>query len=292
MPGRITEVLAAVNDKVQVGDLLIKLDSSDLEARVVGAEAEAAVRRRDRDQEKETVSKLAAERRTAEDAAATAERQLANQRIEFDRVVRAHRNGKATAEDLKKSRDLIAAARDKFDAARTQSRKVLSTEGLPLQTRLEAALAAARAELSLADSALERAHIRAPKTGSVLQVFATVGEGAQPSPENVQIVMGDVSALRVRAEIEERDSGKIRVGQTAIVRSDAAPGKDFEGKVSTIAQSLTSSRLGAKGPRKPTDVDVLEIFIDLDGQPPLLPGMRVDVFLKPDSTAQVPAKIN
>jgi HlyD family secretion protein len=292
MPGRITEVLAAVNDKVQAGDLLIKLDSSDLEARVVGAEAEAAVRRRDRDQEKETVSKLAAERRTAEDAAATAERQLANQRIEFDRVVRAHRNGKATAEDLKKSRDLITAARDKFDAARTQSRKVLSTEGLPLQTRLEAALAAARAELSLADSALERAHIRAPKTGSVLQVFATVGEGAQPSPENVQIIMGDVTSLRVRAEIEERDSGKIRVGQIAIVRSDAAPGKDFEGKVSTIAQALTSSRLGAKGPRKPTDVDVLEIFIDLDGQPALLPGMRVDVFLKPDSTAQMPAKIN
>ena len=28
-----------------------------------------------------------------------------------------------------------------------------------------------------------------------------------------------------------------------------------------------------------------EIVIDMTGQPPLLPGMRVDVFLKPDATA-------
>ena len=95
--------------------------------------------------------------------------------------------------------------------------------------------------------------------------------------------MGDVSALRVRAEFEERDIGKMRVGQTAIVRSDAFQGKDFEGKVSSLAQALGPSRLGQRGPRRPTDVDVLEVIIDLSGQPPLLPGMRVDVFLKADA---------
>ncbi len=292
MPGRITDVLAVVNDKVQAGDLLVKLDSGDLEARVAAADAEAAVRRRDRDQEKETLSRVAAERRTAEDATALAERQLANQRIDFDRLTKANRKGTATADDLKKGRDLMTAARDKVDLARAQLRKVLASDGLPLQTRIEAALAAARAELSLADTLYERAHIRAPKTGSVLQVFATAGEGAQPSPENVLVIIGDVSSLRVRAEVEERDSGKVRIGQTAIMRSDAAPGKDFEGKVTSIAQALTPSRLGAKGPRKATDVDILEIFIDLDGQPALLPGMRVDVFLKPNSTAQALPKTN
>ncbi len=107
-----------------------------------------------------------------------------------------------------------------------------------------------------------------------------------PSPENALVVMGDLSALRVRAEIEERDIGKLRVGQSAVVRSDAFPGKDFEGKVASLAQALGPSRVGPRGPRKPTDVDVLEILIDLTGQPPLLPGMRVDVFLKPDATAE------
>ena len=37
-------------------------------------------------------------------------------------------------------------------------------------------------------------------------------------------------------------------------------------------------------------MDVLEVIIDLSGQPQLLPGMRVDVFLKADaSTAGQPA---
>ena len=67
--------------------------------------------------------------------------------------------------------------------------------------------------------------------------------------------------------------------------SDAFPGKDFEGKVSSMAQALGPSRLGQRGPRKPTDVDVLEIVVELSGQTPLLPGMRVDVFLRPESAA-------
>jgi HlyD family secretion protein len=56
--------------------------------------------------------------------------------------------------------------------------------------------------------------------------------------------------------------------------------------VSSLAQALGPSKLGQRGPRRPTDVDVLEVIIDLTGQPPLLPGMRVDVFLK----AEVPGQ--
>ena len=94
----------------------------------------------------------------------------------------------------------------------------------------------------------------------MLQVNAKVGETAAPSPENVLVVIGDLSSLRVRAEFEERDVGKVRVGQAAVVRSDAFPGKDFEGKVASLAQALGPSRLGQRGPRKPTDVDVLEVI--------------------------------
>jgi HlyD family secretion protein len=97
--------------------------------------------------------------------------------------------------------------------------------------------------------------------------------------------MGNLSSLRVRAELEERDLGKLRIGQAAVVRSDAFPGKDFEGKVTFLAQSLGPSRLGQRGPRKPVDVDVLEVLIELAGNPPLLPGMRVDVFVRNDATA-------
>jgi HlyD family secretion protein len=119
-----------------------------------------------------------------------------------------------------------------------------------------------------------------------LQLSATPGETVAPSPENVLLVLGDVSALRVKAEIEERDVGKIRIGQSVVVRSDAFPGRDFEGRVAAFAQALGPSKLGGKGPRKMNDVDVLEVTIDVVGQTPLLPGMRVDTFFKPDAQAK------
>ena len=139
---------------------------------------------------------------------------------------------------------------------------------------------------TLAVTALERTRIRAPRDGTVLNVSARVGETATPSPEQVLLLMGDVSALKVRAEVEERDAAKVRVGQSVVVKSDAHPGREFAGKVASLAPALGPGKLGQRGPRRPNDVDVLEVVVDMEGQPPLLPGMRVDVFFKPVETVQ------
>jgi HlyD family secretion protein len=282
VPGRVVDVLVGVNDKVAAGDLLVRLADEDLLARVYAARAEVAVRKRDRDNE--TVSKAAQERRTAEDNVANAERQLALAREELDRTLKLLRSGTGTSADADKARDAVTKAGEQLEQARSGLRKAMANSDAPPPTRLEAGLAAARAELSLADAALERTRLRAPSNGSVLQINARVGETVVPSPENLLVVVGDVTSLRVRAEFEERDIGKVRVGQGAVVRSDAFSGKDFEGTVSSLARALGPSKLGQRGPRRPTDIDVLEVIIDLTGAPPLLPGMRVDVFLKADAS--------
>ena len=279
VPGRITDVFVGVNDQVAAGDLLLRFADEELVAKVHAARAEAAARKRERDNE--NVGGAARERRNAEDGFSNAERQLAFAREELDRKLKLRRNGTASPADADKARAAATKAGEQVEQARGTLRKaMLEGNNAPAQTRLEAALAAARAELSLAEAALERMRIRAPSNGTILQVNARVGETAVPSPESPLVVLGDVTALRVRAEFEERDIGKVRLGQAAVVRSDAFPGKDFEGTVSSLARALGPSRLGQRGPRRPTDIDVLEVMIDLTGQPPLLPGMRVDVFLK------------
>jgi HlyD family secretion protein len=283
-PGRIAEVTVALNDKVGADDLLVRLDDEELIGRVQSAMAEAAVRKRERDNA-EAAGRQAQERRSAEDNVANAERQLVRAREDADRVVRTRRAGNVSDADLDKVRSAVSSAKEKLEQARASLRKALSAEGASAPTRLEAGLIAARADLSAADAALERTRIRAPATGTILQLNARAGETAVPSAENILVVVGSLTSLQVRAEIEERDIGKVRVAQVAIVRSDAFPGRDFEGKIASLAQTLGPSRLGQRGPRKPTDVDVLEVMIDLTGQPPLLPGMRVDVFLRPEATA-------
>ena len=284
MPGRVTDVLVDANDRIVAGDLLLKLADDELIARVLAARAEVAVRKRDRDNE--NVNKSAQDRRSAEDNFANAERQLVAARSELDRLLRDKRNGVSPAStDVDKARETARTSIDRLEQSRAALQKALANDA-SIPTRLEAALTAARAELTLVEAAYERARIRAPADGNILQVNIKVGEIVAPSPENVLIVVGDTSSLRVRAEFEERDIGKVRMGQAAIVRSDAFPGKDFAGKVSSLARALGPTKLGQRGPRRPTDVDVLEVIIDLSGQPPLLPGMRVDVFLKSELAAQ------
>ncbi|HEX6611069.1 MAG TPA: biotin/lipoyl-binding protein, partial [Hyphomicrobiaceae bacterium] len=61
--GRIADVTVKINDTVKAGDLLIRLDDDEALARIAAAEAEAAVRKRERDAE--TVGRQAQDRRNA-----------------------------------------------------------------------------------------------------------------------------------------------------------------------------------------------------------------------------------
>lgn len=284
-PGRVVTVAVALNDEVKTGDLLFVLDDEDAVARVAAAEAEVAVRQRERDGE-DAGNKLATERRVAEDKVAIAERAVPVARAGLDRAIMARRGGTGNEADVDKARTGVREAKAKLEAARAAYRTVAAAAGIPLPLRGESSLTTARADLTLAEVALERTRVRAPIDGTVLQLPAKVGETVAPSPEAPQVVLGDLSALRVRAEIEERDIRKVRAGQQVVVRSDAFPGQEFQGKIATLSRSLGGPRLANRGPRRPTDVDVLEGLIDIDGRPPLLPGMRVDIFIKPDATVQ------
>ena len=51
VPARIVDVIAKTNDKVTAGELLVKLDSDDLQPKLTAARSEADVRVRERDEE-------------------------------------------------------------------------------------------------------------------------------------------------------------------------------------------------------------------------------------------------
>lgn len=281
--GRIVDIPVNLNDQVKSGDLLVRLDDDDAITKVVGANAEAQVRVRERNEE--DARGLQLERRNAEDTVAAAERSVFGAQQEFDDALDQKRNHNGAQDAVDKGRAKLEDARKKLADERANLASVNAKSGMPLPTRLEAALSVARAELTGAELGVEHTRIRAPFDGTVLNVIAKEGEVAAPSPENTLVIYGDLSTMKVRAEVEERDAAKIRVGQRVVVRADAYPEQDFEGKVTSIAQSLSPPNIQSRGPRRPNDVEVLEAVVDLDGAPPLLTGMRVDVFFKLDTTA-------
>jgi len=278
--GVVSEVLVKTNDKVFAGEPLIRLQSEELRARLKSAQAQVAMRERERHDQK--VSGKDADRRRAEDAVSDAGAGVFEASSALDAAAIALRTGSGNAGDLDATRAALAHAREQLKARTAALRAIESGGGLPTDT--EASLDMSRADLAAARAALDNATIRAPVAGTVLQVNVKVGETVAPATTQPTLVIGDVSTLRVRAELDDRDVADIKVGQSVVVQSAAFPGRRFAGKVASVAPIVEPANL--RGPRDVADVDVVEVLVDLTEAGPLLPGMKVDAYFRRNTLAQ------
>src|SRR5262245_46004382 len=294
--GVIAEVLVKVNDKVFVGEPLIRLSDNEAQARLAAAEAQVAFRLRARNDETAPVGSAtrrtteaavgdadkAAARRRAEDAVADADKAVAAAQAALDRAAVDSRAGRASDASLDTARTALSRAQDRLKQQKAELRRIESDTGTPLPNFAEGQVNVARGELAAAAAAIAKLTIRAPIAGTVLQVNAKPGELAAPSNAQPLLIIGDVSALRVRAELDERDFGKIKIGQPVLVRAAAFRGREFAGKVSFIAPLVEHGRINVREQRNVTDVDVVEVLIDLAQADPLAVGMKVDVYFQPE----------
>lgn len=281
MLGRVVELPVGVNGFVEQDEVIVRLDDDEARARLTAAEAEASVRHRERDGQPATAGRDVINK--AEDAFYTASRAVTNARFEVDFALAARRTGTAGADAMLTSAvKRLTDARERLQKERAAFALAQVKPGLPAPNRLEAGLTLARTEVDIAESMLQKTRIRSPITGTLLTLNAKAGEIIAPSAELPIAVIGNTYLLRVRAEVDEADATKIRRGQAAYVRNAGFPGKEFEGKVATIAPTLSAPKLANRGARRPTDVEVLDVVIDLDGNVPLLPGMRVDAYFRKD----------
>jgi HlyD family secretion protein len=294
--GVIAQVLVKVNDKVFAGEPLIRLIDNEAQARLAAAEAQVAFRLRARNEETAPVrsparrtteaavadTDKAAARRRAEDGVADADKAVTAAQAALDKALVDRRAGRASDADREAARTALSRAQDRLQQQKAELRRIEADPSTPLPNFAEGQVNVARAESAVAAAAIAKLTIRAPIAGTVLQVNAKPGELAAPSNAQPLLVIGDVSALRVRAELDERDFGQIKIGQPVLVRAAAFRGREFAGKVAFIAPLVEQGRINARGQRNVTDVDVVEVLIDLAQADPLAVGMKVDVYFQPE----------
>jgi membrane fusion protein YbhG len=90
-----------------------------------------------------------------------------------------------------------------------------------------------RAQIALIDSQLADTVALSPIDGVVLVKSADVGEILAPG--TAVVTVGDIDHPWLRAYINERDLGRVKVGSRARVSTDSFPGKTYAGHVSFIA---------------------------------------------------------
>jgi HlyD family secretion protein len=275
--GVIGDVLVGAGDAVFAGEALIRLTDHEVRARLAAAEAQVALRRRVRN--KESASSGAAARRRAEDAVADTEIAVSEARSFVDKAAVERRAGRGSDADVEAARSGLTRAQVRLVQQKAELRRIEADASLP--TQAEGQLNIARSELLAAQAAVENMTIRAPIDGTILQMNAKPGELASPSATQALVLLGNVSALRVRAEVDERDIEKIKPGQSVLVRPAAFRDREIAGTVSFVAPLVEAGRYNALGQRNMTDVDVVEVLVNLGEPGPLGVGMKVDVYFRP-----------
>ncbi len=195
-------------------------------------------------------------------AAAQAEYERA--RRDWDRAQALHKNDDISTSQFDASRTKFDSAEAMFKQARERASLVLagarseqitaahaqlqraragvkaSEAGqLDLQRRQEeiagrqAEINRARAQIALTDSQISDTIAVSPINGLVLVKSADPGEVLAPGTSIVTI--GDLSRPWLRAYINAKDLGRVRIGSKARVTTDAFPGKSYEGRVSFIS---------------------------------------------------------
>ncbi len=193
--GRLVEVLVREGDRVEAGQVMARLDSSEVEARL--REAEAALH-----QAEQVLTEARALERRRESELAFAIHELERAQSLGERgftpgqVVDLRRTQKATAEAA------IAAAR-----AGVQ--------------RAEAAIAAARATVERIRSDLAEYTLRAPKAGRVQYRLAEPGEVLAPGARVVSLL--DLEDVYMVVFVPTAVTGRLRFGAEARIVFDAAP---------------------------------------------------------------------
>lgn len=113
------------------------------------------------------------------------------------------------------------------DEARTQAETSANNVAVA-----RASLGQVRAQLALAEKAVDDVVVVAPFAGYISERRVAMGEFVQPSTAVVTLLR--IDPLRLQLTIPSIQAAQIAVGQSVTSRVDAFPGKIFEGKISAL----------------------------------------------------------
>lgn len=280
--GRISAIQVKEGDLVDAGTPLVQLEDSAERAAVEAAEADVAVQtavlvRTARGLRKEDVEALIGEAGAAKARAEASAEDLA-------RDERLAATGAITGEALDRARRQAEADERTFEAADARRQSGIRG-GRPEDVAVaEAQVRAAIARRDEAKAALERLTIRAPIDGTILQVKYRVGEYYNPaSPSGIAVeplvVLGDLRALRVRMDVDERDIARVKLGAPGYVTLSAYPGRRFAGKIVEIGRRMGRKNVRTDDPVERLDVKILEVVLQIDQPDGLVPGIRVTAYV-------------
>jgi HlyD family secretion protein len=250
----VTELRVEAGDDVTTGQVLAVVDTVRvLQSKVTRAQAALVLAERD----------AAAGKARADEACIRAD--VADR--EAKRLTQLREQNLASEEETERAQGEAEAGAATCNAAREEARVA------------DARIAVRQAEQRTAAAELERASIRSPINGRVLEVIARPGELAGAAGV---IELAQVDSMYAIAEVYEADIGRVRQGQRARITSPALA-DELNGTVEHVRlQVQKQDELGTDpAARKDARVVEVEIRIDEPQAAASLTNLQVEVLIGP-----------
>jgi HlyD family secretion protein len=232
LTGRVLQVAVAEGAMVKQGDVLVRLESTELKAAV--AQAQAA--------ETQAAARLAGLRTTGRSAALAGVAQAASVLVaaqaELQRTLELVEKGFISAARLDEVRRAVAVAQAQLDGARAQSAATAETGTEVVQAQAQLALASA--SRAAAEARLGETVLTAPADARVLSREVEPGQIVQPGRALLGLALA--GPLQLVAQVDERYLEQLQSGQVASVLADAYPSQRFSARVLSIAPLVDAQR--------------------------------------------------
>jgi ABC exporter DevB family membrane fusion protein len=283
IPGRIKTLTVEEGDRVTKGQVLVVLENDEYRARV---EIERAALERveahlrlllegARLEEKEQA------RAAVDEAKAVTENALAVSQ----RMKGLHERGIISRDELDRAEREYKTAQARLESATQRHKQILALSRPEEISAAQADVKLARARLEEAEANYANTILRSPIDGLVLKRYMRTGESIRFETVGMPTIsVTDDSKVFVRAEIDESDVAKVKVGQSATATADGYRGESFTGTVVRVGRAIGRKNVFSDRPTERKDTEVLEALIELDTSAAhrLKFGLRVDVMIRID----------
>ena len=244
--GVLKVMLVQEGQQVKAGQVIALIDCQEIESQI--GEASALAERARQNRLRLLRGSRQEERRKAADETGVAEAQFKQAQLQHQRVTQLFKTGDVSKEELDK------AGRD-LEVAEATLRATMNQQTLVNAPPLPEELARADSEVRLAEqqartakARLDKCTVKAPLGGTVLRIFLKAGDSVSTVFPQPIVSLADTSQIRVRAEVDERDIGRVYLGQSVVVLADAYPDKKFVGKVSHVGAVMGRKKVRTGDP--------------------------------------------
>ncbi|WP_376092964.1 HlyD family efflux transporter periplasmic adaptor subunit [Roseomonas sp. CCTCC AB2023176] len=251
--GIVKERLFQYGNQVERGAPLLRLDRAEVEVRLRDARS-GEIRARQRVEELRGWANGAEVSRARRQVVA-AEMEGNDLRTRVTQTQMLLSRGIVAAEEMRTLQQQQRNQQLQLQAARQDLDQTIARGDAEHLRIAELELANAEVKVRDLESDLTRAEITAPVTGVILFPPEAQGTGRRETVEvgsrvsrgQAMFTIGNLESFLVRANVDEIDVARVRVGQPVRVSGDAFAGLDLRGRVSSVAAQATSGQQGRGG---------------------------------------------